>query len=62
MRTQNTTALLNQRLNTPRETTIERREREQKSLKVAAEMLKNGCCSNTVARYTGLSEDTLRQL
>ena len=62
MRIQNTTALLNQRLSTPRETTIERRAREQKSLKVAAQMLENGCCSNTVARYTGLSEATLRQL
>jgi hypothetical protein len=62
MRTQNTSALLNQRLTTPRETTTERQEREQKSLKVAAQMLENGCCSNTVARYTGLSEETLRRL
>jgi len=62
MRIQPTSALQNQRLSTPRETTNERRDREQKSLKVAAQMLENGCCSNTVARYTGLSEEVLRKL
>jgi len=62
MRTQNATALLNQRLTTPRETNSERLAREKKSLKVAAEMLENGCCANTVARYTGLSDEILRKL
>jgi len=62
MRIQTTSALQNQRLSTPRETTTERRDRQKKSLKVAAQMLENGCCSNTVARYTGLSEETLKEL
>ncbi len=62
MRIQTTSALQNQRLTTPRETNNERQVREQKSLKVAAQMFENGCCTNTVARYTGLSEEVLRRL
>lgn len=62
MQNQKIPALLNQRLSTPRETTAERRSREAKSLKVAQQMLENGCCSNTVVRYTGLTEAMLRQL
>lgn len=62
MCTPSSSALLNQRLTTPRETTIQRRVRENKSLTVAKQMLQNGCCSNTVARYTGLSEAILKEL
>ena len=56
------TPLLQQRLNAPRETAAQRTERERRSLEVAAQMLGNGCCANTVTRYTGLSEAKLRQL
>ena len=52
--------LLNHRLTTPAETAQERARRVSASLKVAREMLRNGCSVNTVTRYTGLTEEQLR--
>jgi len=62
MRTQSPTHFLDQKMFTPRETAAERNVREARSIKVARQMLSNGCCSNTVSRYTGLSEEALRQI
>lgn len=56
-----TSALLTQRLTTPRETPTERSAREARALTVARDMLRNGCCVNTVARYTGLDEASVRR-
>lgn len=53
---------LDNRINIARETPRERRERERRSLQVARQMLANGCAANAVERYTGLSEEALRQL
>ena len=53
------TALLTQRLMTPPESPTERERRVRASLKVAKDMLRNGCSINTVTRYTGLREEEL---
>ena len=55
-------ALLRQRVTTPEETPSERHLREQRSLQVARQMMSNGCCANTVMRYTGLSDEQLHKL
>lgn len=47
---------LEQRLFTPRETASERAARVRESLRIARQMLTNGCDINEVTRYTGLSE------
>ena len=62
MRTQRPTPILDQKLFTPRETPADRRRREARSMQVARQMLNNGCCTNTVSRYTGLGEEALRAL
>jgi len=62
MRTLKPSALLQQKISSTRETVVQQRERERKSMEVASQMLRNGCCANTVSRYTGLPEDTLRQI
>lgn len=49
--------LLEQRLLTLPETPAAREARERASLRVARQMLSNGVDANTVARYTGLTEE-----
>lgn len=62
MQTPSPSALLHQRLTTPRESREELRAREARSLTVARQMLSNGCSANAVTRYTGLPEAKLRSL
>lgn len=62
MHTYTNPALLQQRISNARETQAQRQERERRSMEVASQMLRNGCCSNTVARYTGLTEAKLREV
>ena len=55
-------ALLAQRLNIPTENQEQQRRRRQAALQVAQQMIRNGCCSNSVSRYTGLREEEISQL
>ena len=57
-----TSALQYNRLLVPRESIAQRQERVGRSLQVARQMMSNGCCANTVARYTGLSDAQLSGL
>lgn len=60
--TPTSSALLAQRLSTPPETPADRERRVRASVEVAREMLRNGCSSNTITRYTGLREEELSRL
>ncbi len=62
MRTYKINSTQQRAYSTPTETVAERRQREARALQVARQMLQNGCCANTIVRYTGLREEMLRQL
>ena len=55
-------ALLSQRLQTGIESPTQRSSRVTRSIQVARQMLSNGCSTNAVVRYTGLTEEQLRAL
>ena len=60
MSLQSNSALLNLRLRTGAEDKAQRQHRVSRSIQVARQMLQNGCSTNAVTRYTGLTEDELR--